>query len=129
MKIEELKQSTQWILWKRVATEKRINKIPYCYKGYKSGTDEKHSKDWCDYDTAVQSLKKYNFLDGIGVAFHNGLCGIDIDHKNIDDPIVQDIISMMDTYTETSPSGNGYHLLFTVNLDKIPKRINEKRRI
>ena len=125
MKIEELKKSKQWLNWKRVDEGKRITKIPYCYKGYMTGADQKHSKDWCDYDTACKS----NRFDGIGVAFHNGLCGIDIDHKSIDDPLVQDIISMMNTYTEISPSGNGYHLLFTVDLDRIPKRINEKRRI
>ncbi len=60
---------------------------------------------------------------GIGFMFADGICGIDLD--GIDDNQerelqAQEIIAHMDTYAEQSPSGKGYHLLFRVDVSKIP---------
>ena len=126
MTLDELKQSKQWINWKRVTENGKTKKVPYCYKGYPTASDKGHFKDWVDYQTVKNALKNSNNFDGIGLVFHNGVCGIDIDHKDINDPIVQDIINLMDTYTEYSPSGNGVHLLFTVDLNRLPCDYKEK---
>ena len=124
MKIEELKNKNQWINWNYKTTkDNKKTKVPIAYNGQATGTNKDYNHSWTTYDNAYKSLNKYN---GIGIIFDNGLCGIDIDHKNNDDPIIKDVISLMDTYTELSPSGNGYHLLFTVDLDKLPTIINNK---
>ena len=54
---------------------------------------------------------------GIGYLFTgNGLCGIDLDHA-IDPqtgnivPWAKEILSELDTYTEISPSGSGFHII------------------
>ena len=114
MEIEELKKKLQWINWAE-------NKVPHnSYTGYQTGTSINHSHEWVNYETAKNAIKKFNFA-GVGIILCDGLCGIDIDHKNIEDSVVQDIINLMDTYTEFSPSGKGFHLLFTVDINKIPK--------
>lgn len=59
--------------------------------------------------------------NGIGVRIADGICALDLDHV-IDQggnpsPEAKDIILRMDCYTEVSPSGRGYRLLFTVRPD------------
>lgn len=120
MEIKELKKCKQWINWKY---DNNGSKIPYCYTGIKTGADSKNCHNWCNYETAYNALSKF---DGIGIVLYNDLCGIDIDHKELNDPIVQSIIKLMDTYTEYSPSDKGFHLLFTVDIDKIPTYMDEK---
>ena len=121
MTIDELKQKQQWINWKY---DKNKGKVPYDYKGNPIGTSNKYKNNWCNYKTANESINIHNF-NGMGILLKNGLCGIDIDHKDINDNMVQDIINLMDTYTEFSPSGKGFHLLFTVDVTKLPTTINE----
>ncbi len=124
MTIEELKQKQQWINWNyKVTKDNKKTKIPISYKGRPTGTSTNYKNTWTTYNNLS------NQFSGIGVIFDNGLCGIDIDHKDFDDPIVQDIINLMNTYTELSPSKNGYHILFTIDIAKIPTVINEKGEI
>ena len=122
MTINELKQKKQWINWKY---DEIKGKVPYNYMGYPTGVIEKYTKSWCDYETAKKAKEKFNF-SGIGIVLFNGLCGIDIDHRSMDDYEVKNIINLMDTYTEFSPSGEGIHLLFTIDISKIPSYIDEK---
>lgn len=124
MTIEELKQNKQWINWNYVTTKDgKQTKVPIAWNGKLTSANEKDKDTWTTYDNVVKSLKKYN---GVGVTFHNGLCGIDIDNKELNDPVVQDVIALMDSYTELSPSKNGIHILFTADVDKIPTIINSK---
>lgn len=71
---------------------------------------------WAPLDQALEAVDKYN-LDGIGVELGDGLCGIDIDHcineKGEVSEKAEEIVSAMDSYIETSPSGTGMHILFT----------------
>jgi len=126
MEIEDLKKNKQWVNWKREKDDKgKVKKVPYCYKGFRTSANIKDKSKWCDFVTAEKSYKDNKF-DGIGLTFDNGVCGIDIDDRNIDDPIVQEIIKLMDTYTEISPSGNGIHLLFTVDFNKLPNDYKDR---
>ncbi len=121
LSLNELKEKQQWINWKY---NENKGKVPYDYRGNPIGTSNKYKNNWCDYKTANEAINIHNF-NGIGVLLKNGLCGIDIDHKDINDNMVQDIINLMDTYTEFSPSGKGFHLLFTVDVTKLPTIIDE----
>lgn len=124
MTLEELKQSKQWVNWNyKITKDGKKTKVPISYNGQPTGTNKQYKSTWTTFENVNKSLSKNN---GIGIIFDNGLCGIDIDHKNVDDPIAQDIINLMDTYTELSPSGNGYHILFTVDLSQIPTFTNDK---
>ena len=122
MNLEELKAKLQWINW--TYDKIRKTKVPKSHQNTTTGTNEKYQKTWTTFDKAQLAISKYD-VDGIGVILNNGLVGIDIDDRKIDDPITQDIINLMDTYTEYSPSGSGYHLLCTVDMSKIPKDLKE----
>lgn len=80
---------------------------------------------WGTYDEALAGLKRFNF-DGVGFQFGLPLdenealetervTGIDLDHVIRDDgslePFARDIIQLLDSYTEISPSGTGIHIL------------------
>lgn len=119
MKKEELKNQKQWVNWNYKIDEKgNKTKVPISYRGNATGTNKEFRNTWTDYNSLSDRF------DGKGLIFTNGICGIDIDHKDADDPTVQDIINLMDTYTELSPSKNGFHLLFKVDLERISSYIN-----
>jgi len=122
--LQELKSLPQWVNWKFENKYGRKTKIP---KNPKTGGNAQtnNTSTWASYELALSQADKY---DGIGFMFDNGICGIDLDNKDNNPQIeeqAQTIIQLMDTYTEPSPSGTGYHIIFKCNLEKIPQ-INGK---
>ena len=87
---------------------------------------------WTDYRTAAANIGKTATVKfgkgkeartqeetvlGVGIVLGDasGLSGMDFDHcikDGVIDPDVLQIIKTMDSYTETSPSGTGVHILF-----------------
>ncbi|MDQ5984276.1 MAG: hypothetical protein RUMPE_01323 [Eubacteriales bacterium SKADARSKE-1] len=111
----ELKQLNQWICFKLVYNEERekYDKIPKNpHNGYNAKAND--PKTWSDYETAIKAVSKYEF-EGIGFEFANRIFGIDLDHcidkdgKLSDE--ARDIVNIMDSYSEVSPSGSGLHIL------------------
>jgi len=116
----ELKVLPQWVTWKYEERGGRMTKVP---KHPVSGgnAQSNNPSTWTTYGVALGQAAKY---DGIGLMFDNGVCGIDLDNKSGDPALeaqAQAIIELMDTYTEPSPSGTGYHLIFTCDLSRIPQ--------
>jgi len=81
---------------------------------------------WLTYEQAVSGTE-WNNADGIGLMFAKNssglaICGIDIDAHHVDtNPLAKEIMQMFsDTYTEKSPSGKGYHILFFTELARLP---------
>ena len=78
---------------------------------------------WSSYETAVRAAEKY---DGIGFMFSNsGFFGIDLDDcrddinaylKGDNANIVAEFMEQLQTYAETSQSGNGIHLICSGSL-------------
>lgn len=126
MDIKTLKNFKQWICWnyKTIEDGKRT-KIPVSYLGTKTGTNEIYVNTWGTFNDAKKAVSTNNY-SGIGLILTNSICGIDIDHKDLEDGVAKDIINLMNTYTEISPSGEGFHLLFTVDENKLPTYIDEK---
>lgn len=66
------------------------------------------------YRQAVEAVSKYG-LDGIGIVLKDGLLGIDLDHVVTSEgetiAAANYIIQTMNSYTEKSPSGDGFHIL------------------
>lgn len=122
--IDELKKSPVWVCWKYEEREGKQTKIPYNPKT--SGKAQSNNPStWIDFDFAKEKSVKYN---GVGFMFADGICGIDIDNKSGSSGIdkqVETIINLMNTYTERSPSGSGYHIIFKCDVSKIPT-INSK---
>lgn len=76
------------------------------------------------FHEAVNALERGRY-DGLGVGVFDGLCAIDIDHCLDEDgtpsPLAVDVVSAMESYTETSPSGQGVRIFFRAsgfNYDK-----------
>lgn len=125
--IPEFKELSQWFCWNYKYDEKgKKTKVPISYKKGKTGTDEAHRHTWTTFENAETAKSEYGF-DGVGFAFDSGQGGIDIDKRDLDDPMTRDILSMFsETYAEISPSGKGFHVSFLVDLRKLPKDYKEK---
>lgn len=75
---------------------------------------------WGTFAEALQAVEKYPQVLGIGIVLGNtpygNLCGLDIDECIDSDgniaPEAQELIDLLDSYTEISISGTGIHVLF-----------------
>ena len=118
---EELKRESRWVCWK---TEKRKDKPTKVLKNPITGKNAMSNKPetWDSYNAALNGRQKYGF-DGIGFVFNgDGITGLDIDDCRDPDTgalndVARDIVSIMDTYTEISPSGRGLHLIFRARFE------------
>ena len=124
--IPEFKKLLQWICWNYRDAKGKLTKVPISYKKEKTGTDEAHRHTWTTFENAETAKTEYGF-DGVGFVFDSGQGGIDIDKRNLEDPIVKDILTIFNnTYVEKSPSGKGFHIPFLVDLSKLPKDYKKK---
>lgn len=108
--MDELKTYQIWLLWKKKERNGKISKVPFSVKGGPSGTNPTFSHTWVTYQEAEQAVKQN---PGAGIGFRipdDGYFFLDIDHKDLKDPVVQDILSQFNTYTEYSVSGDGIHV-------------------
>ena len=108
---ELLRAARQWVGFK--------NKIPLDAKTGRAGSST-DSSTWCDIQTALEGAVKYA-LDGVGYVFSegSGICGVDIDTcRNPEtgelSPEAREIVELLDSYTEVSPSGYGVHIYVEV---------------
>lgn len=53
---------------------------------------------------------------------------LDIDHREMSDPLLQKLLNRHNSYTEYSPSGNGIHILGTCDSGKLPIVYDEKKK-
>ena len=92
----------------------RREKVPYTRYGRRANpTDE---RDGCTAAEAIATWEKApDRYDGIGVMIIPPLVGIDLDHVISEErelsPLAEEVLGMVDTYAEISPSGTGLHLL------------------
>lgn len=63
---------------------------------------------WCDYEMAMSVVDSY---DGLGFMLGEGIFGVDIDGVDLADPIVNEVITTLNSYAEVSPSGKGIHVI------------------
>ena len=130
--LRELSEYSQWVAYRIVANESKgkPDKLPL---NPKDGTKAKanDASTWGTYDEAV----RYAFQNGlagnaggIGFEFACGYAGIDLDDVVLAGGMLklfaEEIVRMMDSYTEFSPSGKGLHILFklTTPLSKFGTR-------
>lgn len=129
MELQKLKQQQIWVCWRYEEDQNsRLTKVLYNTKDYQTGTSLEYQSQWATYDEAVEAVEavKAHGFDGIGLILVSGIGGIDIDHKAADSTLATDVRKLMNTYEELSPSGEGIHHLFKVDVDKIPVSLNSK---
>lgn len=115
---ESLRARDQWICWERTERDGETTKVPIDPQTaeFASTTND---RTWSDLETALEYLDSNpTAVDGIGFVFTSTdpLVGVDLDDCR--DPETgqptsraKNIINRLDSYTEVSPSGTGYHVL------------------
>ena len=115
----ELLSLPQWVVWKRVMKPgaSKATKIPYSARtGPPASTTD--ASTWATFDEAVAAKNANDAYAGIGFVFTAGdpYVGIDLD-KCIDPASgeltaeAKNIVTVIDSYTERTPSGNGLHII------------------
>ena len=110
-----LRQRPQWLCWKYVVRDpaKPPTKVPYDAKNGGSGDSTKPAT-WATLEVALNAYGQSSQYDGVGFVFtaDDPFSGIDLD-DSIDPqtkqlkPWAQEIVTLVASYTEVSPSGEG----------------------
>jgi hypothetical protein len=111
----ELKALPQWVNWKAIPNDERVEKIPVCaLTGSNASSTDPDT--WTNYRTAAMNAMTAESL-GLGFVFSKtaGIVGIDLDKCRDPDtgalePWAEEIVKDLDSYTEISPSGRGLHI-------------------
>ncbi|MFC6890324.1 hypothetical protein [Halorubrum trueperi] len=118
---EKLREREQWVCWREEERDDKLTKIPVipATGGFASSTDP---ETWDSLETALEYTETEH-ADGVGFVFtdNDPIVGVDLDDcrdpetGDVDD-VALDIIERLDSYTEVSPSGTGYHVLIKGDL-------------
>lgn len=115
---ESIQRLNQWILWKVQTRDGKATKVPCSIHGTPCNVQDvqNHMSFQAVIDTILNS--PVGQFDGIGFVFkeEGGLTGIDLDKCTDPDTggietWAEDIIASMDSYTEFSVSGTGFHII------------------
>lgn len=118
VKLEELRNVPRWVCWKYapdVEKPERMRKLPMdpITGGYASSTDP---NTWSTFPVALKKYGEVPSFDGVGFVLGNGFFGVDLDHvRNPETGEItgeaREIVNLLASYTEVSPSGTGLHTL------------------
>lgn len=112
-----LRDEPQWVCWRTEQRDGEATKVPVdpTTGGYASVAD---AGTWDGFDAAVDRYRAVDAVDGVGFVFREdgGYAGVDLDDCRDPDRAAVDewaveIIHRLDSYTERSPSGTGYHVI------------------
>lgn len=119
--MQDLQEMSIWVVWKYEIVNEKLTKVLYSPRTKaKCGTTPEYRRFWVTYDEAVDVLNKNGDFKGIGFVIPKGYAVIDIDHIK-DDGLANDILTLVDSYMEISPSGEGRHIIAKVDLAAIPE--------
>ena len=120
MTLDELKAQNIWFLWNyALGKNGKKTKVPMSVSGGVTGTSDNFQNTWSDYNTAIRSKENLSAA-GIGFKVPDNMYFLDIDGRPLDDSFVQLLLERHDSYAETSPSGNGIHILGICDNDRLP---------
>lgn len=109
---EKIIENGLFCCWRYEARNGRKTKVPY-HPETGMGAKSNDPSNFVSYQTAVQATG----YDGIGIGIFHSICAIDLDDCISDSgyysQTAAEIVALMHSYTEYSPSGNGLHILFS----------------
>ncbi|ELY96218.1 hypothetical protein C483_00290 [Natrialba hulunbeirensis JCM 10989] len=118
---DTLAERTQWICWRTEDRDGKATKVPVdpATESFASTTDD---RTWTTLEQALEYAAT-GAADGIGFVFTatDPLVGVDLDDcrdPETGEPLepAPSIIEQLDSFTEVSPSGTGYHVLIEGDL-------------
>lgn len=114
-----LKSLNQWVVWRAVKRGDKWTKPPFNAANPKKPAKVNDPSTWSSFETARRAYENSNgYLTGIGfmLSKDDGFCAWDLDHciteTNMIEEWAMEILEIMDSYTETSPSGTGLRIFF-----------------
>jgi len=119
-----MRNYNQWVLWSEKERSGKKTKVPLGKNG--RATNVTNPACWKSFDQVLEEkLEHPELFDGIGFCFseNDPYLGIDLDDVKKWYGW-EEIIEKLDSYTETSPSGNGYHIIV---VGFIPGEINARK--
>ncbi|GHU81983.1 hypothetical protein FACS189415_1530 [Bacteroidia bacterium] len=112
---DAMKHCPHWIVWKlEDKGGKKPNKTPYCVRGGKAKVND--ADTWASFDEALQAQRSGAY-NGIGFVFTDTpFIGVDIDgciDKDTGEVSKEalDALETLQSYTEVSQSGGGFHIV------------------
>jgi hypothetical protein len=119
---DELRLLKQWVMWRfdwSVKGDGSWAKVPYQTDGKHAESDNPDT--WSTFDSVMVTYEQSrNSFDGIGFMFspESGYVGVDVDlcitegeGDLVLSPFANRVWSVLNTYTEISPSGTGIHCI------------------
>src|SRR5215207_712247 len=116
---KEMQELDQWVMWKKESRKGKPTKV--LYQTNRKRADSTQSATWTTFEATLETLKGGNYFDGVGFVFslEDPYCGGDIDEATEEE--ARPWIESFDSYTERSPSGEGFHIICKA---KVPKGTN-----
>ena len=112
---QELQSRPNWVTWKLETRDGKLTKVPYNPQNPQRKAKSNGPETWGTFAQAVEVASTDGFM-GIGYMYGNSPhTGIDLDHcRNPETREIQEwaaqIIEVLNSYTEVSPSGEGVHI-------------------
>ena len=105
----ELRELNRWVLYRLTWDSKRGKYDKRPFNARTGGFAQSNNPNtWCDFETALGVVDLY---DGLGFMLGDGIFGVDIDGVELDDPVVREVLTTLNSYAEISPSGKGIHVI------------------
>lgn len=113
---EEIRTLPQWLCWKPERREGKITKVPASPHGGKGKSTDPAT--WGTLQEALTYAARQTEIAGVGFVFapEDPYCGVDLDGCR--DPetgelskSAAEIVAALDSYSESSPSGTGVHVI------------------
>ncbi|HBP87606.1 MAG TPA: AAA family ATPase [Nitrospirales bacterium] len=112
-----LRELPQWVCWRLQERGGKLTKVPYSPKHPHSCADTTDPATWGTFEQACLACQQHKF-SGVGFVFSKDdpYCGVDLDkcrdpQTGMLEPWAQEIVHMLNSYTEVSPSGTGVHII------------------
>ena len=124
--MQELKKMIIWHCWNhRKNRDGKWTKVPVAASGAPTGTDEAHRNTLVAFEEAERAVLEKNY-SGVGFVIPAGIFMLDIDHKDLNDPLVRKLLERFHmTYAEISVSGHGAHIIGKCDLSRLPTYIDD----
>jgi hypothetical protein len=118
-----LKKLPRWVPYKLVEKDGKRSPVPYQLNGKPASSSDPHT--WTTFEKAKAVLS--NGYSGLQIAIEPPFVGIDLDHcRNPNTGAVEDwakaALAQLNSYTEFSPSGTGFHVFVTGELPQTGRR-------